>query len=703
MKLCMGCMNEIEDQHQTCPLCGYDETTLDQESYYLDPGTVIGGRYIAGRVLDYGGYCVTYLGWDAEHSRKAVIREYLPSDFSTRGKGDTEVTIYSGDALEQYEEGLSTFLNEGNTIEHLTDLKGIARVYDCIAENETGYIVHEYLEGQSLKEILETGKKYEFSEAMEILHPLLDGLTQIHGHQVMHYDISPENVMITQSGEVKLINFGATKYSTSSNSKSLAIILKPGYAPEEQYRSMGEKGPWSDVYASAALMYRMLTGVVPEESVERAMIDNLKAPSEFGISLSKASENAILNALNVFRENRTASAEQFLKELSAENVKRIVEKRTKLETGKFPVWAKGMIAGLVCVIIAGSILIYKNKGSNTIVSQTAAMIDTYDMDAEQAKTSVEKLGANCRVQYIPDAEDPEGTIWMQSVEQGKAIDKDTTVVLSVSGGNSKLTIPNDWIDQKKYDEIVDRLKKYNIQYEIEEDASEEKKGYHLTSKVFIDDTEITKEQIEQGSAVFQVGQNQKIKLCYYKPDDSNFDFEIPDFTTGGMTIHDVEKIKSATGEVTLKELENLGYQPVPVYGVGMELQKVVKQSQSGTVRISAKKSLEVYYCGKVLNYKAGDDPTELIRTFKEAGVETKVLTDTYSNTCPKGTIYSVIYPGRNGDRFARAGDTVTIHLSMGSKPVVTTRPQAPSQPQVPSQPQRTPAPDKNQQHSTTGI
>ena len=332
MKLCMGCMNEIEDQYQRCPLCGYDETTLDQESYYLDPGTVIGGRYIAGRVLDYGGYCVTYLGWDAEHSRKAVIREYLPSDFSTRAKGDTEVTIYSGDALEQYEEGLSTFLNEGNTIEHLTDLKGIARVYDCIAENETGYIVHEYLEGQSLKEILETGKKYEFSEAMEILHPLLDGLAQIHEHQVMHYDISPENVMITQAGEVKLINFGATKYSTSSNSKSLAIILKPGYAPEEQYRSMGEKGPWSDVYASAALMYRMLTGAVPEESVERAMIDNLKAPSEFGVSLSKASENAILNALNVFRENRTASAEQFLKERH----RNLQEKKNKTGDRKVP-------------------------------------------------------------------------------------------------------------------------------------------------------------------------------------------------------------------------------------------------------------------------------------------------------------------------------------------------------------------------------
>lgn len=700
MKLCMGCMNEIGDNVTICPICGYDETNLVQESYYLGPGTVIGGKYIAGRVLEYGGYSVTYLGWDAESSRKITIREYLPSDFSTRAKGETEVTIYSGDALEQFEEGLSTFLNEGNTMEHLPDVKGIARVYDCIAENETGYIINEYLEGQSLKEILDTGKIYGWEEAMQIIQPLLEGLKQIHESQVMHYDIAPENVVITNSGEVKLVNFGATKYSTTSNSKSLAIILKPGYAPEEQYRSMGEKGAWSDVYAVAALMYRMITGTVPDESVERAMIDNLKAPSEMGVKLPKPAENALLNALNVYRENRTSSAEQFLQELTSNDVKRIVEKKTKLETGKFPIWAKGLIAGLVCVIIAGSVLIYRNKDTGNIVSQTAKMINTYDMEAELAKESIEKLGAKCRIQYIPDTEDPEGTIWMQSVEEGKAIDKDTLVALSVSGGNSKLTIPDDWLDQMKYDEIVERLKKYGIPCVTEEDSSDEKKGYHLTSKVFIDDVEVTQEQISTGEAIFRIGSNQMVKLCYYKPDDRNFEFEIPDYISAGMTIDEIEKTKSITGEVTLKELENLGYAPVPVYGVNMEVKKVVKQSQSGKTRISAKKPLEVYYCEKLLNYKAGDNPTELIRTLKEAGITVSVKEDTYSDTCGKGTIYSVIYPGGTGEKYAKAGDTVTIHLSMGKKPVpVAPQPAQTVQPQAPDpvvKPTAQPK-DKNQQ------
>ena len=92
MKLCMGCMNEIEDHLSTCPYCGFNETALRQESYYLDPGTIIGGKYIVGRVLNYGGHTVSYMGMDAEKNRKVIVQEYLPSDISTRSEGEKEVT-----------------------------------------------------------------------------------------------------------------------------------------------------------------------------------------------------------------------------------------------------------------------------------------------------------------------------------------------------------------------------------------------------------------------------------------------------------------------------------------------------------------------------------------------------------------------------------------------------------------------------------
>lgn len=700
MKLCMGCMNEIPDGVRQCPICGYDESTLVQESYYLMPGTVIGGKYIVGKVMDYNRFYITYLGWDAERNQKVTVHEYLPSDFSTRAKGETGVTIYSGDALEQFEEGLKTFLNEGNAVQHISDLQGVSIVYDCVSENDTGYIINEYLEGQTLKELLNQGKKYSMEEAMTIITPLLQGLSRIHASQVMHYDICPNHVFITDQGEVKLINFGAAKYTTTSNSKSLAIILKPGYAPEEQYRSQGEKGAWSDVYAVAALLYRMITGIVPDEAVERAMIDNLKPPSELGVKLPKATENALLNALNVYKEYRTPSAEQFLKELSSDNVKRVQEKRVKLETGKFPVWAKGLIAGLACVIVAGSIFIYKNQSTGDIVSQTATMIDAMQMDCQAAKSAIEHLGAKCRIQYIPDNEDPEGTIWMQSVEAGKAIDKDTLIVLNVSGGEQKLTIPDDWIEQKKYDEIEQLLKKYQIPYEKEEDASGEKKGFHLISKVLIDDREVTKEEIAAGSAVFDAAANKQIKLCYYKEDERNYVFNLPDFVSSDTSIEEIGKTKSVTKEVTLGDLLNKGYKQVPVYGKGLTEGKVVFQSVQGKNKVSAKKELSIYYCAKNLEYNAGDDPEELKRTLKNARILYKEQQDIYSDTCPAGTIYSVIYPGQ--ERYAKEGDTVIIHLSMGKKPVAP--PPVQKQPQTqPQKPQKTKAPSKNEESSSEGI
>ena len=364
----MGCMNEIEDHLSTCPYCGFNELTLRQESYYLDPGTVVGGKYIVGRVLNYGGHTVSYLGMDAESSRKVIVKEYLPSDFSTRSEGEKDVTIYSGDGQVQFEQGLTNFLNEANRIQHLQNAPGIARVYDCVAENETGYVISEYVEGKTLKEILDGGKKYTAEEAAAFTGKILQGLAGVHQMDIVHCDISPETIMVTDRGDIKLMDFGATRYVTTANSKSLSIILKRGYAPEEQYRSKGKRGPWTDVYAMGAVMYRMMTGIVPQESVERALSDDLKEPSKMGVAIQKNMENALMNALNVYQDERTPSAEAFLKELNSDNVKRIKVKQRKNKTGKFPLWAKGLVAVLACAVATGGAYVIHNMSGNNAES-----------------------------------------------------------------------------------------------------------------------------------------------------------------------------------------------------------------------------------------------------------------------------------------------------------------------------------------------
>lgn len=421
MKLCMGCMSEIEDRFTTCPYCGFNEAALQQESYYLAPGTVVGGKYIVGKVLRYGGHTVSYLGMDAEVNRKVMVKEYLPSDFSTRSEGEQEVTIYSGDAKTQFEQGLTSFLNEANKLQSLGSMEGIARVYDCVSENDTGYVITEYVEGRTLKEILASGKRYGTKEAVTLLSPILKALERVHAMRIIHCDISPETIMVADTGEAKLVDFGATRYVTTANSKSLAIILKQGYAPEEQYRSSGNRGSWTDVYAVAAVMYRMITGRTPQESVERALVDELKEPSKLGVSIPANVENALMNALNVEQKERTATAGAFLQELNAPSVKRIKTAKKKKETGKFPIWAKGLVAALLCVAVTGGFVVYRGLDGNVFSSEkTNQVMDfkKYEM-YEEAEDWMNK--------NLPDVElkkgymysdKKEGSIVAQSIDGG---------------------------------------------------------------------------------------------------------------------------------------------------------------------------------------------------------------------------------------------------------------------------------------------
>lgn len=394
MKLCMGCMEYIDNNVTTCPSCGYDGATLRQESYYLEPGTVVGERYIVGRAMFYEGDTVVYLGMDAERKCKVMIKEYLPTDFSTRWQGEKEITIYSGDALGQFEHGLTAFLNEANRIRQLHNVPGIAMIYDCVAENDTGYVISEYLEGSTLKEMLDSGKRFTPEEVKNFAVQILPGLHMVHSMGIIHCDIAPETIMITSKGGIRLMDFGAARYVTAVNSRSLAILLKHGYAPEEQYRSRGERGPWTDVYALAAVMYRMITRRVPDGSVDRALVDELKAPSGLGIHISESMENAMMNALNVYQKDRTPSAQVFLDELNSGYVKRIRPKKQRYETGKFPGWGKGFVAGLLFLAAAGGGLVgYRLMNSGVEQGKNTSVLapDIVDATEEAAKKSLGEI------------------------------------------------------------------------------------------------------------------------------------------------------------------------------------------------------------------------------------------------------------------------------------------------------------------------
>lgn len=311
MKLCMGCMNEIDDHQNSCPYCGYKANTPIEQPYYLKPGTVIKQQYIVGKVLGYGGFGITYIGRDTILRRTVAIKEYLPSECATRMTNSQNVIVYSGDAGEQYQSGLVRFISEAKRLAQFNHIDGVVSIYDCIQENQTGYIIMEYLEGQTIKEVLSQGCNYTYWEAERIILDVLNVLSDIHKQGIIHRDIAPDNIFITDKGEVKLIDFGAARYTVSSKSKSLSVILKKGYAPEEQYRSHGEQGPWTDVYGAGATFYRMITGILPEEALERMVKDSLIPPSKMGVNIPPYGEKVLLTSLGIYKEDRYQTAKEF--------------------------------------------------------------------------------------------------------------------------------------------------------------------------------------------------------------------------------------------------------------------------------------------------------------------------------------------------------------------------------------------------------
>lgn len=313
---CMGCMREYSQNDSICPICGYDQNSPVKHSNHLKPGTMVAGRYLIGRALGSGGFGITYIAWDSLIGRTVAIKEYLPGVFAYRVPGQNNVDCYNKESAEKFRAGVLKTMDESNTLARFNSLEGVVDVYNCVEANGTVYIVMEYLEGKSLKEELITHGKYSFVEAMGIMTPILNALYQIHESGIIHRDISPDNIFVCNDGTVRLIDFGAARMAINDNRKSLSVILKRGYAPKEQYSANAKQGPWTDVYATAATFYRMITGVVPQESLERDISDTLLPPSKLGVELPDYAEHAIMRALEIDTTKRTKNTFDFFRQLT---------------------------------------------------------------------------------------------------------------------------------------------------------------------------------------------------------------------------------------------------------------------------------------------------------------------------------------------------------------------------------------------------
>jgi len=315
MRICFHCMNRIDQEAGICPYCR-KSTIFDAPDHHLLPGTLLSGKYLVGLSLGEGGFGITYIAMDLEQERRIAIKEYYPNGCVNRfNKASAHVTCSRSEGRgDVFEAGKRRFMSEARILSSFSDQPGIVSVYDSFEENNTAYIVMEYLEGMDLKEYVKKNGVLRFDECINMLLPLIYTLSSIHEKGLIHRDISPDNIRLVLGG-VKLLDFGAAKDVSSGANQSLSVTLKPGYAPEEQYRSHGVQGPWTDIYALCATIYKCITGKTPDESIERMSKDELKLPSQLGIAISEKSEAALMKGLSVRADDRYRTIPDLLSDL----------------------------------------------------------------------------------------------------------------------------------------------------------------------------------------------------------------------------------------------------------------------------------------------------------------------------------------------------------------------------------------------------
>jgi serine/threonine protein kinase len=234
----------------------------------LNEGFLINDRYLVEGVLGVGGFGVVYRSHDKIFDKTVAIKEFLPADISMRSENGSSVVPRTAGDTDILVEGVSAFLSEARTLHDLRH-RNIVEVTDFVHAHGTGYLVMPYHKGKTLGDLLGQGEVLSSEEILDLTEQVLSGLEYVHNTQLLHRDISPGNLFIKQDGTVLLIDFGASRHAVGERSQTLSAIVKPGYAPFEQYHARGNQGPWTDIYALGATLYRCVTGEAPPVATER--------------------------------------------------------------------------------------------------------------------------------------------------------------------------------------------------------------------------------------------------------------------------------------------------------------------------------------------------------------------------------------------------------------------------------------------------
>ncbi len=466
--LCMGCMNELYGEKQ-CPKCGY-YVDSPQISPYLQLKTPVGDRYVVGKVVSSNSEGATYMAYDTSRNTCVYVREFLPESFVERSFGSTELTV-KVQWRDYYYNYLKKFLDLWRRLARVRGLSALVPVVDIIEENNTAYVVTEYVESISLREFLlrsQTGY-LNWEKAKVLFMPVLSTLSTLHQMGIVHNGISPDTLLIGRDGKLRLSGFSISEARIEGSELSPEFF--EGYTPIEQYGYNYENGCWTDVYSFCAVIYRALVGSVPQDAVSRSMNDQLIIPARYAEIIPVYVINALMNGLQIDPQERTRDIESLREELSATpgNVassfsgvsvptgeRKSPKPESVVEEDENSTAKTILITFFVCLgvglIIFGGWFLYDKVikdyleppvESTTQAPQTYEMPNfvnsSYDMVAQNPVQN-DRFTIKSVMEYSDEVE--KGYIISQSIEPGQVVEEGTEVTFVVSKGPEYKIVPS---------------------------------------------------------------------------------------------------------------------------------------------------------------------------------------------------------------------------------------------------------------------
>ena len=281
IRRCMKCMHALAAGETFCSECGRPYGSVETEPFALKPGTILDGKYLVGEMLGQGGFGITYIGFDLLLEQKVAIKEYYPMSTGMVSRENSTTVVWSSAVMQKsgMEKGFDSFLKEARKMAKLGGIPGVVGVKSVFIQNETAYIVMDFIEGETLLKKLQREGPMDYGTCISLMTPIMQALAEVHKHGIIHRDISPDNIMVQNDGRLILLDLGAAKdldiQGKDGNVQSSQMVAKHGFSPVEQYGQAGKIGPWTDVYAMAATIYYCCTGVLPPSATDRMIEDTL--------------------------------------------------------------------------------------------------------------------------------------------------------------------------------------------------------------------------------------------------------------------------------------------------------------------------------------------------------------------------------------------------------------------------------------------